>query len=134
MENKLHIYDISKSYFTYTSDPSKIKAWKIDFHPSGKELLSGTNELCVVNAEDGELIKEFGADSRFITSLKYSPSGKLVTTGNIDGGLIFYKTDEYKSIAKLEDHDLIVRDISFLPDETAILSVSDDMHINITDM
>ena len=134
MDSKLNIYDIAKSYKEYKVDPLKVKAWKIDFHPSGKELLSGSTGLWLSNAEDGTLIKEFSTDSRFITSLKYSPTGKLIATGNVDGGLILYKTEDYNSIAALEDHALTIRDINFTRDETAVLSASDDMHINVTDL
>ena len=134
MNNGLNIYDIGNSYNTIKVDPNIVKAWKVDFNPTGKELVTGTNSLCVINTEDGALLKKFAISSRFIMSIKYSPSGTLLGSGNVDGGLEFYSTSDFSLKAKMEDHGLSIRDISFSPDETIVFSVSDDMHINITDM
>jgi len=135
MENSVNVYSLDNSYALYTSIPaSTIKSWKIDFDPSGKYLLCGTTSLCFVNIDDGKKQPEFGLGSRFITALKCSPSGKLIASGNIDGGIIFYNAETCERAAKLEDHGLTIRDLAFAPDESFMLSVSDDMHINITNM
>eukprot|EP00826_Nyctotherus_ovalis_P007113 TRINITY_DN11753_c0_g1_i5.p1 TRINITY_DN11753_c0_g1~~TRINITY_DN11753_c0_g1_i5.p1 ORF type:complete len:248 (+),score=8.62 TRINITY_DN11753_c0_g1_i5:65-745(+) len=134
MDSRLHVYDIVKAYDSCVVNPSKVKAWKIAFHPSGKELLAASTSLWAVNPEDGKVTREFGAGSRFITSLKCSPNGKLIAAGNVDGGITFYTTDNYTCAFNAEDHALTVRDVGFIPDGTAMLSVSDDMHIDATDL
>lgn len=134
MDSRLCVYDIAKAYDSCVANPSEVKAWKIAFHPSGKELLAASTSLWAVDPEDGKVTQEFGADSRFITSLKCSPDGKLIAAGNVDGGVAFYTTDNYTCALNAEDHALTVRDIGFVPDGTAMLSVSDDMHINATDL
>eukprot|EP00826_Nyctotherus_ovalis_P044973 TRINITY_DN4911_c0_g1_i3.p1 TRINITY_DN4911_c0_g1~~TRINITY_DN4911_c0_g1_i3.p1 ORF type:complete len:176 (+),score=20.65 TRINITY_DN4911_c0_g1_i3:296-823(+) len=134
MDNGVKLYDIANSFTLCLVDSNTVKANKVDFSPSGYELVCGTTSICVISSEDGKLIKEFATDSRFITSLKYSPNGSLIAVGNVDGALLLYKTDSYTRAAKTEDHGLLVRDLVFSPDGKDILSVSDDMHINITDL
>ena len=42
--------------------------------------------------------------------------------------------DKFEEYKKFEDHGLPVRDISFSKDDTHIVSVSNDLHINLTDV
>lgn len=134
MDNGLKLYDIANGCSLCIVDPNVVKVLKVDFDPSGNEVLCGTTSICLIRAEDGKLVKEFATDSRFITSLRYSPNGGLIAAGNIDGTLLLYRTETYMRAAKTEDHGLTVRDLAFTGDGKAILSVANDMHINITDL
>ena len=135
MDNGVNIYAIDNNYALHTSvSPSTVKSWKVDFDHSGKYLLCGTTSICFVNVDDGKKVEEFATGSRFITALKYSPTGSMVASGNIDGGVIFYEMEKRTRICKLEDHGLSIRDLAFAQDESFMLSVSDDMHINITNL
>jgi WD40 repeat protein len=44
---------------------------KIDFNPSGNEVLSGSLCLKVFDVTSGDVIKEFNKGSKAITSLSY---------------------------------------------------------------
>ncbi len=135
MNNGVNIYAIDNAYALHsTVPPTTVKSWKIDFDPTGKYLLCGTTSLCLIHVDDGKKTDEFALGSRFITALRYSPSGKLVANGNIDGGVVFYEMEKLTRVCKLEDHGLTVRDLAFAPDESFMLSASDDMHINITNL
>ena len=133
MDNGVNIYDINNSFALRSVDSTIVKALKVDFNPSGTTLLCGTTSICLVGSNDGILLKEFATNSRFITCLRYSPNGKLIASGNVDGALIFYNDENYTRAAKMEDHGLTVRDVGFTPESNMAISVSDDMHINITD-
>jgi len=134
MDNSLKLYDIGNSCSLCIADSNTVKVHKVDFSPEGSKVLCGTTSICLINVGDGSLMKEFANDSKFITCLRYSPSGNLIAVGNIDGSLLFYKTDTYSRIAKTDDHGLSLRDFVFSPDGKFVVSVSDDMHINVTDL
>ncbi len=135
MDNQVNVYAIDNAYALHTTiSPSIVKSWKVDFDPSGKYVLCGTTSLALVNVDDGKKVEEFATNSRFINCLRYSPSGKLIACGNVDGGVMFYETQKFTRVCKLEDHGLPVRDLAFAPDESFMLTVADDMLINATNM
>ena len=135
MDNSINLYAIDNAYALHTTvSPSTVRSWKVDFHPSGKQILCGTTSLALINVDDGNKTDEFAMGSRFITSLRFSPSGTLIACGHIDGGVLLYDPQKYTQVCKLEDHGLSVRDLAFATDESMMLSVSDDMHINATDL
>ena len=135
MDNSIKVYNVATSYSLNTTvSPSTVRTWRLDFDPSGKQILCGTTSLALVNVEDGKVATEFAAGSRFIYCQRFSPSGKFIGCGNIDGGVCVYETTQHSRVCKLEDHGLPVRDLAFAADETFLLSVSDDLHINATDL
>jgi WD40 repeat protein len=135
MDNSIKVYNMATSYALHqTVNPSTVRAWKVDFHPDGKRILCGTTSMVLVNVDDGKIAAEFAVGSRFIYTQRYSSTGKFIASGNIDGGVCVFETTQNTRLCKLEDHGMPVRDLAFAPDDRFLLSVSDDMHINVTDL
>lgn len=72
-----------------------------------------------------------------MTAQKYSGLGNLCASGNIDGVMSLYqfKEDGTTDLLKnFEDHGLPIRDLTFSKDDSFLVSVSADQHINLTDL
>ena len=135
MDNSINVYAIDNAYALHaTVNPSTVRSWKVDFDPLGKQILCGTTSIALVNVDDGKIANEFAENCRFINCLRYAPNGKLIACGNIDGGVLLYDGATFQRTCKLEDHGHPVRDLAFSADGSFMLSVSDDMLINVTNM
>ena len=68
--------------------------------------------------------------------MAYSHLGELWACGDIDGVVNLYKfnPEGAELLKEFEDHGRPIRDVAFSQDDSNLLSVSDDNHINLTDI
>ncbi|CDW86504.1 wd repeat domain 61 [Stylonychia lemnae] len=108
--------------------------WKIDFNPSGNEIMTGTLSMKIFDVSTGNMTREFNKGSKFIQALAYSPNGQLCASGNIDGVVQLFDTRTYERKENFQNHGRAVRALKFSSNSQILVSAGEDLHINITDV
>ncbi|CAI2374906.1 unnamed protein product [Moneuplotes crassus] len=141
LDSKIRVYDIHEeegAKEVSSHDMDAISLFKFDYHPSREEILHGTLSLsCLgLDSEAPAELQEFRNDCQFINVQKYSKNGELCACGDIDGGMHFYKftTEGASHGGSFPHHGKAIRDIAFSNDNKHMISVSDDLHINLTEL
>lgn len=71
---------------------------------------------------------------KFVLSVAWSPDGKLLACGSMDGTIAVYDTIRMKFLHHLEGHHMPVRSMVFSPvDPHVLFTACDDSHIHIYD-
>lgn len=134
MDGILRIYDVAlgKSIRTVNALPQEI--WTISMHPTLSLMATGSH-AGKVNVWDwsGDFTKEaLPTEGKFTMSVCYSPCGKYLAAGSIDGTVTLFDVAT-KSPFKLTGqfaHVKAVRSLSFSADSKLLFSASDDGSIN----
>jgi WD repeat-containing protein 61 len=136
MDSKLRIYTVDESSDPTVIDIEAMQLWNFDFHPQSNKILYGTISLHYIDLNISDESKEIRSFGKFVNWIKYSNMGNLFACGDIDGVLAIYSSADQGSelVKNYEDHGLPIRDLSFSNEDQFIVSVSDDFHINLTDV
>ncbi|KAK2495370.1 hypothetical protein MC885_016618 [Smutsia gigantea] len=88
----------------------------------------------IFGVESGK--KEYSLDTRgkFILSIAYSPDGKYLASGAIDGIINIFDIATGKLLHTLEGHAMPIRSLTFSPDSQLLVTASDDGYIKIYDV
>ena len=70
---------------------------------------------------------------RFVLSVAYSPDGKRIACGSMDGGVALFDVASGKLLTSLPGHHRPVRSVAFSADSTKVLTACDDMHSHVYD-
>ena len=70
-----HYKDLSDSYL------GQLDIAKFDFHPSGNEILGGTQTLKVFDISSGNMTREFAQGHKLTSSVVYSKNGNFCANG-----------------------------------------------------
>lgn len=73
------------------------------------------------------------AAGRFALSVAFSPDGRRVACGAMDGAVHVFDVGSGKHIHKLDGHALPVRSLAYLPDSQTLLTACDDKHVHLYD-
>mmetsp|Transcript_22400 Transcript_22400/g.61887 ORF Transcript_22400/g.61887 Transcript_22400/m.61887 type:complete len:317 (+) Transcript_22400:46-996(+) len=71
---------------------------------------------------------------RFVLSVAYSPDGKRLACGAMDGTVALFDVASTQLLGLLEGHYKPVRSLAFTPDSSMLLTACDDMHVNLYDV
>jgi len=147
----------SKDLIVSSSQDSHIKVWSsaegsqqidIDASPMdtyavalnhSTELVASTSQKGAVHlwsVATGDRVQTLDANKGGVFSLclAYSPNGKLLACGNMDGSVTVYDTETGKRLHVIERHSMAVRSVKFSSDSSLLFSASDDKHVNIYDV
>eukprot|EP00798_Chlamydomonas_sp_ICE-L_P003031 gene3031-13056_t len=97
----------------------------------GSESPVVQSELFLPAAPEDKQKKE-----RFVLSVAYSPDGKRLACGAMDGTVAVFdvETGALLKDAGLQGHHKPVRSLAFTPDSRSLLTACDDMHVNMYDV
>ena len=70
---------------------------------------------------------------RFVLSVAYSPDGKRLACGSMDGGVALFDVASGKLLTSLPGHHRPVRSVAFSADSAKVLTACDDMHSHVYD-
>lgn len=92
-----------------------------------------------MQTDDLTIKTEFKEGSKYINCASYSKDGAMCACGDIDGVMTLFKFKPEEGsipeqLQKFEDHGLPIRDLAFSHDNSHLISVSNDFHINLTDV
>lgn len=71
---------------------------------------------------------------RFVLSLAYSPDGRRLAAGGMDGTVAVFDTAAGKLLHTLDGHFRPVRSLAFTPDSKFLLTACDDAHAHLYDV
>ncbi len=107
----------------------------IKFHPNKLNFIScsvdGTVKEWSIVDEGIKAVKTYeGHDEQHIVDVTYSPDGRLLAAGSVNGQIYMWETSTGKLIHQL-DHDQVVREIEFSPDGEFLASGANDHTLKI---
>ena len=70
---------------------------------------------------------------KFVLSVAYSPDGKKIACGSMDGGVCLFDVGSGKLLCSLPGHHRPVRSVAFSADSSQVLTACDDMHSHVYD-
>lgn len=70
---------------------------------------------------------------KFVLSVAYSPDGRRIAAGGMDGTVALFDTASGKLLHTLEGHFKPVRDLTFTPDSKQVITACDDNHAHLYD-
>jgi len=123
--------------------------WQIAFAPGDEPAhlavaggVSGGVKLYSIDQDGGEQVSamslpEIAADkaknSRFVQSVTYSPDGRRLACGAMDGTVALFDVDTGKLLHTLAGHAMPVRSLCFSADGKTLYTGCDDGHIHAYD-
>src|SRR5260370_32263333 len=84
-------------------------------------------------AMDQSLLHIFAGHRSSVSSVAFSPDGKLVLTGSWDQTARLWETSSGKALTSFQGHTLSVRCVAFSPDGKHVLTGSDDQTTRLWD-
>ena len=88
-----------------------------------------------VNFANTDLAKSvFSETSVSISSVAFSPNGKLLATGDADGKTYLWQVDDGKLLFSCTGHSSWVKSVAFSPDGQTLASGSDDQTVKLWDV
>ena len=70
---------------------------------------------------------------KFVLSVAYSPDGRRLACGSMDGGVALFDVARGKLLSSLPGHHRPVRSVAFSADSAKVLTGCDDMHSHVYD-
>ena len=131
-------YNISDDKTGEQNDNLKIniknlKTWKFELDNTKGVLATGGNNIFIYDYVNNKILKEIENKNKFVYSFCFLSNNKLAT-GNSNGSIYLYNMETYNKENKIEEHCLLVRNLSFNNNKNILYSASDDLHINQIDM
>ncbi|KAJ7592941.1 hypothetical protein C8J56DRAFT_486120 [Mycena floridula] len=99
----------------------------LDFSLDGNRIVSGSDiEIRIWDVKSCALVLRFGQHIGRTFSVKYSPDGKWVISGYIDGSVRIWDAENGNIVAVLGGHQSSIRSVQFSHDGTRLVSGSRD--------
>lgn len=73
-------------------------------------------------------------NTKFIHSLAYAPDGKLFATGNLDGVVQVFDTDNHNLKTEFGYHGKAARAVQFCHNGSSLVTAGEDAHIYVADI
>ncbi|EFN53663.1 hypothetical protein CHLNCDRAFT_36331 [Chlorella variabilis] len=122
------------------------ETWGLAFAPSSEKLLlavagGSSNSVRVLDVaakeQAAQLAMPESADKqrkeKFVLSVAYSPDGRRIAAGAMDGTVALFDAATGKLLHTLGGHFRPVRDLAFTPDSKQVITACDDMNAHLYD-
>lgn len=131
--NRAVVWDVEKGSVESTIGEKNVTA--IRYSPDGHRLAVGTN-LSTVEIRDAgtlELRQAIPTPHVRLTSIEFSPDGKIVATSGMDHALRLWEVESGRDLAVVRGHTELITKISFSPDGGRVATSSHDGTIRLWD-
>jgi hypothetical protein len=98
----------------------------IAFSPDGKCVVSSGKYTSLWDVVTGKLLRQLYDQPEPMSTLAFSPDGKLLCTGSLRGAIRLWDADSGKELGQLSGHTLYIDQVVFSPDGECLASVSHD--------
>lgn len=134
-ESTLHHIELNMDFLPQIADISRgfLEIWYARLSPRQDAILSMsfTGQLQLLDMQ-GEVIMSAPFDKiKNVSALIYSNSGKYIAIAHTQGMISIISPDSLTSLYSIEGHAMKARCLAFTPDDTHLLSGSDDKTIKV---
>ncbi|PKI45808.1 WD repeat-containing protein VIP3 [Punica granatum] len=151
LDSFVRVFDVDTNATIATLEAPPSEVWKLQFNPKGTTLAVAGGGSASVNLWDtstwqliatlqiprpeGPKHSDKSGNKKFVLSLAWSPDGKRLACGSMDGTISIFDVARAKFLHHLEGHFMPVRSLAYSPIEPRLLfSGSDDAHIHMYDV
>ncbi|XP_047309194.1 WD repeat-containing protein VIP3 [Impatiens glandulifera] len=149
LDSFIRVFDVDQKNTIATLEAPPSEVWQMQFHPKGTILAvagGGSATVKLWDTAEWKLISSLtvpprngsetdkSGSKRFILSVAWSPDGKRLACGSMDGSISIFDVIRAKFLHHLEGHFMPVRSLVFSPvDPRVLFSASDDCHVHMHD-
>lgn len=139
MDGQINLWSLSDVGCEHTRaiDAGPGESWKVALHPRGDVVANGTQNGClhVWNTLTGERAGSLRTRSnKFVLAVAFSPSGDLLASASIDGGIAMFDVASGSTLHELSAGAMPARALAFSPDSTLLGVGSDDASFALYDV
>ncbi|EIE22794.1 WD40 repeat-like protein [Coccomyxa subellipsoidea C-169] len=147
LDSFIRIWNLQDNSTKAVIETPPSETWQIKFHPASDTLIvaaagGSSSKVALWSAEDAEPKGHLGipvADEKFkkdkfVLSVAFSPDGRRLACGVMDGTIAVFDVPAGKLLNTLTGHHKPVRDVCFTPDSQMLLTACDDMHTHLYDV
>ncbi|CAL5437959.1 unnamed protein product [Camellia sinensis] len=150
VDSFVRVFDVDHNNTIATLEAPPSEVWQMQFDPKGTTLAvagGGSASIKLWDTAEWKLITSLSiprpeglkpsdksGNKKFVLSVAWSPDGKRLTCGSIDGTISIFDVSRAKFLHHLEGHCMPVRSLVYSPIDPRILfSASDDSHVHMYD-
>src|SRR5262249_44151804 len=85
------------------------------------------HRIYLLSLQTGELRRVLGGNRQGINALAFSPDGRTLASGSLDGKVNLYEVESGRLITRLAGHGGMARGVAFTPDGRRLASLSADV-------
>ncbi|XP_015571739.2 WD repeat-containing protein VIP3 [Ricinus communis] len=150
LDSFVRVFDVDTNATIATLESPPSEVWQMQFDPKGTTLAVAGGGSASVNLWDTATWKQIASLSvprpegpkpsdknsskKFVLSVAWSPDGKRLACGSMDGTISVFDVARAKFLHHLEGHFMPVRSLVYSPiDPRVLFSASDDAHVHMYD-
>ncbi|KAK1280833.1 Anaphase-promoting complex subunit 4 [Acorus gramineus] len=150
LDSFVRVFDVDSGATIATLEAPPSEVWGMRFDPKGNTLAvagGGSASIKLWDTSTWQLIATLNVPrpeatrpsdksvvGKFVLSVAWSPDGKRLACGSVDGTVSIFDVARAKFLHHLEGHYMPVRSLVFSPSDPRVLfTASDDGHIHIYD-
>ncbi|GMJ07319.1 A. thaliana homolog of yeast SKI8, vernalization independence 3 [Hibiscus trionum] len=151
LDSLVRVFDVDTNATIATLEAPPSEVWQMRFDPKGTTLaVAGGGSASIklwdtatwrlvstltVPRPEGAKPSDKSSNKKFVLSVAWSPDGRRLACGSMDGTISVFDVARAKFLHHLEGHYMPVRSLVFSPepDGRKLYSASDDGHVHIYD-
>ncbi|TYJ29629.1 hypothetical protein E1A91_A06G080600v1 [Gossypium mustelinum] len=138
LDSLVRVFDVDTNVTIATLEAPPSEVWQMQFDPKGTTLAvagGGSASIKLWDTATWRLPSDKSSSKKFVLSVAWSPDGRRLACGSIDGTISIFDVPHAKFLHHLEGHYMPVRSLVFSPepDGRKLYSASDDGHVHVYD-
>ncbi|CAI0627907.1 unnamed protein product, partial [Linum tenue] len=135
LDSFVRVFDVNTNATIATLEAPPSEVWQMQFHPKVWDTSTWklTSTLTIPRPEVPKP-SDKNTSKKFVLSVAWSPDGRTIACGSMDGTISVFDVAREKFMHHLEGHSMPVRSLVYSPvDPRVLFSASDDAHIHMYD-
>ncbi|KAM7519663.1 hypothetical protein LguiB_018625 [Lonicera macranthoides] len=150
IDSFVRVFDVESNNTIATLEAPPSEVWQMQFNPKGTTLaVAGGSSASVklwdtaewqlvatlsIPRPEGPKPSDKSANKKFVLSVAFSPDGRHLACGSMDGTISVFDVARAKFLHHLEGHSMPVRSLVYSTfDSRVLVSGSDDGHVHMYD-
>ncbi|KAK3229263.1 hypothetical protein Dsin_001144 [Dipteronia sinensis] len=150
LDSFVRVFDVDTNASIATLEAPPSEVWQMQFDPKGTTLaVAGGGSASVklwdtatwkliaslsIPRPEGSKPSDKSNSKKFVLSVAWSPDGRRLACGSMDGTISVFDVARAKFLHHLEGHSMPVRSLVYSPiDARVLFSASDDTHVHMYD-
>ncbi|KAK0592706.1 hypothetical protein LWI29_023998 [Acer saccharum] len=150
LDSFVRVFDVDTNASIATLEAPPSEVWQMQFDPKGTTLaVAGGGSASVklwdtatwkliaslsIPRPEGPKPSDKSNSKKFVLSVAWSPDGRRLACGSMDGTISVFDVARAKFLHHLEGHSMPVRSLVYSPiDARVLFSASDDTHVHMYD-